>query len=61
MPDRVRRMLPDVRLVAILRDPVDRAYAAWMGGRRDGLPAARTVEEALREEEQGVRAGRVQG
>lgn len=28
-PERIRRWLPDVRLVAILRDPVSRAYSAW--------------------------------
>ena len=61
VPARVRQVLPDVRLVAILRDPVDRAYAAWMGSRRDGLPAARTFEDALREEERGIGAARFQG
>ena len=61
VPERVRRLLPGVRLVAILRDPVERAYAGWMGSRRDGLPAARTFEEALREEEQGLGSGRFHG
>lgn len=27
--ERIRRWLPDVRLVALLRDPVSRAYSAW--------------------------------
>jgi hypothetical protein len=28
-PERLARHLPDVRLVAMLRDPVERAYSAW--------------------------------
>jgi hypothetical protein len=32
--ERIRRCLPGVRLVAILRDPVERAYSAWRMYRR---------------------------
>ena len=28
---------PDARIVAILRDPVERAHAHWLGRRRDGI------------------------
>jgi hypothetical protein len=28
---------PDARIIAILRDPVERAYAHWLGRRRDGI------------------------
>jgi hypothetical protein len=28
-PDRVRRLVPDARLIALLRDPVDRAYSHY--------------------------------
>ncbi len=28
-PDRIARDLPDVKIVAMLRDPVERAYSAW--------------------------------
>jgi hypothetical protein len=33
---RIRKSLPDVRLLAILRDPVDRAYSAFVHHRRHG-------------------------
>ncbi len=36
-PGAIREVCPEARLVAILRDPVDRAYAHFMGRRRDGL------------------------
>ena len=35
-PDNIRRVLPDARLVAILRNPVDRAYSAYLMSRRTG-------------------------
>lgn len=34
---RIHARLPDVRLVAVLRHPVDRVYARFVGRRRDGL------------------------
>jgi hypothetical protein len=34
--ERIRRAIPDARLVAILRDPATRAYANYMGRLRDG-------------------------
>ncbi|MGH7589338.1 MAG: sulfotransferase family protein [Gemmatimonadota bacterium] len=34
--DRIRRAIPAARLVAILRDPAERAYANYMGRLRDG-------------------------
>jgi hypothetical protein len=36
-PARIAAACPEVRLVAILREPVGRAYAHFMGRRRDGL------------------------
>ena len=36
-PKAIRDMCPEVRIVAILRDPVERAYAHFLGRRRDGL------------------------
>ena len=46
VPARVRAMLPDVRLIAILRDPVDRAYSHYqLSVREGGEPLS--FEEAL--------------
>lgn len=42
----VERM-PDIRVVAILRHPVDRVYARWVARRRDGLEAQSTFEALI--------------
>jgi hypothetical protein len=60
VPERVRRVLPEARVVAILRNPVDRAYASWLGGKRDGVAGPATFEAALRDEELGRGAARHQ-
>jgi len=49
-PARIRALCPDVRLVAILREPVDRAYAHFMGRRRDGLERRASFEDVVRDE-----------
>lgn len=47
-PRRILGACPDVKLVAVLREPVSRAYAHYLGRRRDGLEGRedfRTVVE----------------
>jgi len=39
-PGRIHALCPDVRIVAILRHPVDRAYAHFLGRQRDGIEPA---------------------
>jgi len=51
VPARVAAMLPDVRLVAILRDPVERAYSHYQLARRNGREPL-TFEEALAAEDE---------
>jgi hypothetical protein len=46
VPARVRALLPDVRLIAILRDPVDRAYSHYQLSVREGREPL-SFEEAL--------------
>lgn len=54
---RIRKALPDARLIAILRNPVDRAYSSYNHNLRAGLESL-SFEEALdREEERLARAG----
>jgi hypothetical protein len=49
---RIAADIPAARLVAILRDPVDRAYSNWMHLWVDGLePCADIVEACAREQE----------
>ncbi len=54
-PERIKRHVPEAKLIAILRDPAERAYSAYMHQVRDGretLPFA----EALDAEEWRTRA-----
>jgi hypothetical protein len=54
-PKRVRKTLPDVKLVAVLRNPVDRAYSHFQFSRRDGVEECESFEEALAREEERLR------
>jgi len=56
-PDLIRENLPDVRLVAILRNPVDRAYSRFQHARRDDLEPFADFALALAAEEQRVAEG----
>lgn len=54
--ERIARELPDTRLIAILRDPIDRAYSDWwmMYTRGwDPLPFDEAIEENLRRLDNG--------
>lgn len=48
--ERIHRSLPDVRLIFILRDPVERAYSNYLWSRKNGKEAA-DFETALALEE----------
>jgi hypothetical protein len=48
---------PDAKLIAVLRDPVDRAYSNWMHLWMDGLEPREDVVEAIRREPQRVDDG----
>jgi hypothetical protein len=52
---RIRARLPAVRLVAILRNPVERAFASYLHHRRDGREPCVDFAEALRLEERRTR------
>jgi hypothetical protein len=47
---RIREYCPNVKLIAILRDPSERAYAHYWGRRRDGLESRATFSEVLEQE-----------
>ena len=55
-PPRIRATLPGVRLVASLRDPVDRAYSSYWMGIRLGTES-RDIGQALHPGDDLVRAG----
>jgi hypothetical protein len=57
VPKRVARVLPRARLIALLRNPVDRAYSDYQQARRKGREPL-TFEEAIQAEKTQTLAGR---
>lgn len=60
LPNARRRLaeeLPEARFIAVIRDPVDRAYSNWMHLWVDGLEPEADFVTAWRAEEQRIRAG----
>lgn len=47
---RIRHVLPDVKLIAILRNPVNRALSHFAMRKRDGWEPCETFEEAIADE-----------
>jgi len=54
---RIRAATPWARLIAVLRDPVDRAYSNWMHLWSDGLETIPSFPEAFAAEAARVQAG----
>jgi hypothetical protein len=47
VPGRVRKVVPDVKLIVTLRNPIDRAYSAFQMSRRERLEECESFEEAI--------------
>ena len=56
-PGLIKALIPDVRMVAILRNPVDRAYSRFLHARRDGLEPLADFAVALAAEKQRIAEG----
>ncbi|WP_139982504.1 sulfotransferase family protein [Nocardioides litoris] len=54
---RIGEALPDVRLIAVVRDPVDRAYSNWMHLWSDGLEPEPTFRRAFDLQDERVARG----
>ncbi len=54
---RIAQIVPEVKLIAIIRDPVDRAYSNWTHLRADGLEPEADFSKACALEEQRVEDG----
>lgn len=54
-PCRIKRYIPDVKLIAILRNPVDRAFSSYLHLRRDGREPLADFAASLREEETRIK------
>lgn len=48
--ERIHYYTPDARLIAVLRNPVDRAYSHFQNFRRDGLEPLKDFTQAVRQE-----------
>ena len=55
--ERIKNLIPDVKLLAILRNPVDRAFSAFTHALRDWTETEASFEEALKKEPERIRAG----
>ncbi|MBZ0290268.1 MAG: sulfotransferase, partial [Anaerolineae bacterium] len=53
----IKAYLPDVRLIAVLRNPADRAFSAYQHRRRDFRDPAPTFEAALALEDERIAQG----
>jgi hypothetical protein len=49
--------VPDVKVIVVVRDPVDRAWSNWVHLRADGLEPEADLLDAIRLEQQRVEAG----
>jgi len=54
---RIHELVPDVKMIAVVRDPVDRAYSNWCHLWCDGLEPEADLLSACRLEESRVAAG----
>jgi len=54
---RIKKTLPGVKLIAILRNPVERAYSAFMHAVRDGWEPLTDFSAALAQEQDRIRNG----
>lgn len=53
--DRIKHYIPDVKMVAILRNPADRAFSAYMHLRRDEREYLADFDEALAAEDKRIK------
>ena len=56
-PELIRRFIPQVKLVAILRNPVERAFSSYTHYIRDGMEPCSHFGEAIQQELRGEREG----
>lgn len=58
---RIRDHIPKAKLIAILRNPVDRAFSEFSMRERDGWEPCKSFEEALTQEEKRLQEGWASG
>lgn len=53
--ERIKHYIPDVKIIIMLRDPVERAYSNFSGLQREGVEPIKDFEVAIREESARIR------
>lgn len=53
--ERIKKYAPEAKVIALLRNPADRAYSSFLHARRIGVEPLTDFAQALREEEERVR------
>jgi len=53
--ERIKRYVPEARTIALLRNPADRAYSAFLNAVRGGREPVNNFAQVLREEEDRIR------
>src|SRR5262249_36171989 len=51
-PMRIRKRLPDVNLIAVFRNPVDRAYSQFKMSQKEGVEPLESLDEAVAREDE---------
>jgi hypothetical protein len=54
-PERITYYIPEAKLIAILRNPIERAYSAYLGITRDGREPLGEFSQALQAEKSRIR------
>jgi hypothetical protein len=54
-PERIKRHVPEARAIALLRNPADRAYSAFLHAVRGGREPVNDFAQVLRKEADGIR------
>lgn len=60
VPERVHKACPDTRFIAILRNPIDRAYSQYQMERRKGRELNATFEGAIKGELERIKLARIE-
>lgn len=47
VPKRVKSLIPTIKLIVLLRDPIERAYSAFKMGQRMGIDPLKTFQKAI--------------
>jgi Sulfotransferase domain len=55
VPERIGKRLPNVKLIAVFRNPVDRAYSQFQMSRKEGVEEVESFEEAVDLEDDRLR------